>query len=106
MYNNSQVSSWSIFLHSLQTRFASSQFNYPQGALFKLTKTSSIHNYQCQFEALSNRVTRNFLLSCFISGLKPQSRREVQAVQPFNLMHAIDLAKLQEEQFSEIDKLK
>ncbi|MCH95326.1 hypothetical protein A2U01_0016301, partial [Trifolium medium] len=38
-----------------------------------------------------------FYLSCFISGLKPAIRREVQAFQPLSLTQAISLAKLQEE---------
>lgn len=46
----------------------------------------------------------NFLLSYFILGLKPHIRHEVQALQSLNLMHAIDLAKLQEDKFSEIHK--
>lgn len=77
MYNNMQLTSWPNFLHSLQTRFAPSQFEDPQGALFKLTQTSSVQEYQCQFELFSNLVIglpANFLLSCFISGLKPHIR--------------------------------
>lgn len=43
-------------------------------------------------------------MSCFILGLKPHIRREVQALQPINLMHAIDLAKLQEDKYFEMRK--
>lgn len=43
-----------------------------------------------------------FLLSCFITGLKPHIKREVQALLPLNLMQAIDLAKLQEERYLEL----
>lgn len=55
----------------------------------------------------SNRVVglpHNFLLSCFISGLKPHMKKEVQALQPINLMQAVDFAKLREEKFSELRK--
>lgn len=107
MYNNPQWSSWPIFVHSIQTKSPPSQFDGPQGSLFKLTQTSSVHDNQCQFEALYNRVIvlpHNFLLSYFILGLKPHIRHEVQALQSLNLMHAIDLAKLQEDKFSEIHK--
>ena len=38
-----------------------------------------------------------FLLSCFISGLNPEVRREVMALQPISLLQATALAKLQEE---------
>lgn len=80
-YNNSQITSWPIFLYSVQ--IAPSQFGDPQGALFGLTQTASFRQYQCQFESLSNRVIglpHNFLLSCFTSGLKPHIRSEVQAL--------------------------
>lgn len=53
MYNG-QLNSWSNFLHSLQTRFQPSQFDNSQGALFKLTQTTSIREYQRQLESLSN----------------------------------------------------
>lgn len=74
-----------------------SQFDNPQGALFKLTQTTTNKEYQCQFQNHSDRVVslpHNFLLSCFISGLKPHIRREVQALQLLSLMHAIDLEKI------------
>lgn len=56
MYNNSQLRSWPNLLHSLHTRFSPSQFDDPQDALFKLTQTSSVREYQCQFENLCNPV--------------------------------------------------
>lgn len=74
MYNNNQLTSWPNFLHALRLRFAPSQFEDPTGALFKLNQTTTVTEYQTQFELLSNRVIglpHNFLLSCFISGLKP-----------------------------------
>lgn len=73
--------------------------------LLKLSQTSSVRDYQSQFEMLPNRVVGladNFLLSCFISGLNPHNQCEVQALQPINLMQTVDLAKLQEERFLEI----
>lgn len=76
---------WHQVLHAIQMRFAPSQFVDPQGALFKLSQTTNVRDYQCQFETLSNRVVglpHNFLLSCFVSGLKLHIRREVQTLQP------------------------
>lgn len=72
-----------------------------------MTQASNIRDYQTQFEMLYNRVSgipHTFLLSCFILGLKPHIRSEVQALQPINLMQAINLAKLQEEKFLEMYK--
>lgn len=59
-------------------------------------------------EVLSNRIVglpSNALLSCFISGLKPHIRREVQALQPINLTQAIAFAKLQEDKYNSFKKI-
>ena len=84
----------------LQTRFASSQYEDPAGVLFKLTQKSSVAQYLTEFEDLTNQIiglSPPFLLSCFISGLAPEIRNEVQAHQPLTLVQAAGLAKLQEE---------
>jgi hypothetical protein len=63
-----------------------------------------VREYQSQFETLANRIVGlppPFYLSCFISGLKPAIRREVQAFQPLSLTQAVHLAKLQEEKFAD-----
>ena len=83
MSNNGQFTSWPVFLHALQTRFAPSQFEDPIGALFKLTQKGTVSSYLSEFEALANRVIglpSAFLLSCFVFGLSPDIRREVQAL--------------------------
>lgn len=38
----------------LEIRFALSQYDDPQGSLFKLSQQSSIADYQTKFETLSN----------------------------------------------------
>lgn len=43
----------------------------------------------------------SFLLSCFISGLASDVRREVQALQPLSLIEVAALARLQEEKLHE-----
>ena len=56
--------------------------------------------YLSEFEELANRIVGlppQFLLSCFISGLTPKIRREVQSLQPLTLVQAAGLARLQEE---------
>ena len=104
MHSNGQLLSWPMFLHALDLRFAPSLYDDPKGALFKLCQTTSVANYQTTFESLANRIVGlppQFYLSCFISGLKPAIRREVQAFQPISLSHAISLAKLQEEKIND-----
>ena len=62
-------------------------------------QTGSIMAYQEAFESLSNKVdelSESFLLSCFISGLKPHIQHEVAAFRPSSLTKAMALAKLQE----------
>lgn len=91
MHSNNQLMSWSTSL-----------YEDPKGALFKLCQTTSVKEYQTQFEMLANRIIGlppPFYLSCFIFGLKPSIRREVQAFQPLSLTQAIHLVKLQEEKF-------
>ncbi|XP_058782994.1 uncharacterized protein LOC131657638 [Vicia villosa] len=99
MFSNGQLRSWQAFLQALELRFAPSLYDDPKGALFKLCQTTTVTEYQTAFESLANRIVglpSDFYLSCFISGLKPAIRREVQAFQPLSLSHAISLARLQE----------
>jgi hypothetical protein len=82
MHQNGQLLTWPSFLHALEARFAPSQYEDPKGALCKLSQTGSVREYQTQFESLANRIVGlppMFYLSCFVSGLKPMIRREVQA---------------------------
>lgn len=56
------------------------EFDDPQGNLAKCTRTNTIVEYQWSFESLSNRVVgsnESFLISCFISGLKPYLKRGI-----------------------------
>ena len=100
MNGNHQFTSWQGFLQALQTHFAPSQYEDPTGTLFKLTQHGMVAEYLAVFEELANRtigLPSPFLLSCFVSGLTPEIRREVQAHQPLTLVQAAGLARLQEE---------
>ena len=100
MSANAQFTSWPAFIQALQTRFAPSQYEDPIGTLCKLMQKGTIAAYLSEFEDVANRIVGippAFLLSCFISGLTPEIRREVQAHQPLTLTQAAGLAKLQEE---------
>lgn len=105
MNTTNQFPSWPAFLEALRTRFAPSQFEDPSGALCKLTQSGIVAQYLADFEDLANRtigLPTPFLLSCFISGLTPEIRREVQAHQPATLVQAAGLARLQEEKFADM----
>ncbi|XP_006582748.1 uncharacterized protein [Glycine max] len=100
MFRNGFIMSWSGFLQALESRFAPTFYDDPKGALFKLTQRGNVNEYLTEFERLANQVIGlppPFLLSCFISGLMPEIRWEVLALQPISLPQAIALAKLQED---------
>jgi len=104
MSRNQLINSWHDFLLTLETRFAPSYYDDPRGALFKLTQTGTVNHYLHEFECIANRVVglpHPFLLSCFVSGLSPEIRREVQAFQPLSLPHATALAKIQEDKIND-----
>lgn len=105
MSRNGFLTSWQAMLQALESRFAPSYYDDPYRALFKLQQRSSVNEYLSEFERLANRViglAPPLLMSCFISGLSPDLRREVQAFQPVCLTQAMALAKLQEDKLSEL----
>ena len=107
MARNHQLPTWTGFLQAIEARFAHSPYEDPTGQLFKLMQKGSVRDYLTQFEALANRITGlspSSLLSCFISGLDPAIRREVQALQPLTMVHAAGLARLQEEKFQDTQR--
>lgn len=92
-----QLSSWPGLLRALEARFAPSQYDDPTSTLFKHSQRGNVSEYLFDFKSLANRIVRlppPFLLSCFISGLAPKIRREVQALQPLTLVQAAALACL------------
>jgi hypothetical protein len=108
MHRNNLITTWFGFLQALETRFAPSYYDDPASALFKLTQRSTMYVYLTEFERLANRIVglpQPFLLSCFISGLSPEIRREVQALRPVTLCHATALAKLQEDKIDDRRRL-
>lgn len=69
------------------------------GELTKLKQTTSVKDYQEQFELLANKtqgLPAHFFTSCFISGLKEEIRANVLMFKPATTLQAIGLAKLQE----------
>ena len=100
MHHNAQLSSWSAFLHALHSQFATTMYEDPTGLLCKLQQRSSVTAYLSEFESLANRIVdlpAPLILSCFISGLNPAIRREMQVLQPISLAQAVSYARLQEE---------
>ena len=104
MFINGFITSWSALLQAIESRFAPSIYDDPREALFKLTQRGTVTKYLTEFEKLANCITGlspSVLLSCFISGLSPEIRREVQAFQPLSLPKVIALAHLQEDKIND-----
>lgn len=91
------VVTWADFKEGLHNRYGPTQFQDFFGELSKLQQTSSVRDYQTQFERLLVRVGRlstEHQIGCFTSGLKDTIRAEVQASKPSSLTAAIGLARL------------
>jgi len=101
LIESAPVTNWDEFVVALKTRFAPSAYDDPVGAFTKLLQTSTVEEYQYQFEVLSNKIpglTEEFKVSSFISGLKEEVRIMVTMLKPPNLPAAFGLARLQEEE--------
>jgi hypothetical protein len=73
LMESGSVRSWEEFVVALKIRFAPSAYDDPAGAFTKLQQTSTVDEYQSQFEVLSNRIpglSEEFRVSSFVSGLK------------------------------------
>jgi len=99
---NNPFHSWVGFTRALEMEFGPSPYECPRSTLFKLAQTGSVQDYYKEFTALANRVygvMPDALLDCFISGLKPDIRRDVIAQAPTSMIRTISLAKLYEEKY-------
>ncbi|XP_042452681.1 uncharacterized protein LOC122037297 [Zingiber officinale] len=95
---------WEEFKEELINRFGPSGYENVDGELAKIRQTSTVLEYQGQFERLSNR-TRDWLekqlLGTFIEGLRLDIRQEVKMNQPRTMKAALSFARLQEEKINE-----
>ncbi|XP_025617181.1 uncharacterized protein [Arachis hypogaea] len=98
-----QFRSWDQLKRVIEIEFGPSLYESPRELLFKLQQSGSVGDYYSDFVALANRSRiepPEALRDCFISGLKPDIRREVKAQCPPSLMRAVALARLYEDKFS------
>ncbi|XP_077215613.1 uncharacterized protein LOC143850231 [Tasmannia lanceolata] len=97
------VSEGFVFVSALNTRFGPTAYEDFAGALAKLRQSSSVRDYQQEFERLANHtqgLQEDFLIRCFVFGLRDEIQVEVQMFQPTSLTAAIGLAGLQEEKLN------
>ncbi|GKA21453.1 ty3-gypsy retrotransposon protein [Tanacetum coccineum] len=87
------------FVKSVHNRFGPCKYEDPQRALSKLLQTGTVAQYHSEFEKLMNRVTdisKNLLISFYVSGLKPNLQRELLVAKPTSLGDAFSLARVTE----------
>jgi len=100
---NNPFQSWVRFTRALELDFGPSPYECPRSALFKLNQQAFVQDYYREFTALANRVygvTPYALLDYFLSGLKPEIRRDVIAQDPTSMIRAVSLAKQYEEKYN------
>ncbi|KAM0057208.1 putative nucleotidyltransferase, Ribonuclease H [Helianthus debilis subsp. tardiflorus] len=91
---------WSAFTAALIKRFGQKTLEQPEGLLAKLQQTSTVEEYRNRFEEISNRTTvalpPEFLISCYISGLRMDIKQSVLIHKPNTLEEAMEKAQLHE----------
>ena len=94
---------WSELTKALLLRFCSTDYDDSSEALTRLKQTSTVATYQETFEMLSHRVDglpENYLIGCFIAGLRDDIRLDVKLKKPRTLADTIGAARLIEERNS------
>jgi hypothetical protein len=94
------VGRWEDFVSALKAQFAPLIFDDPVGTFTKLKQTSTVEDFQTQFEIMSNGIqglSDEFKVSTFLSSLREEIRIIVTMLKPKDLTMAFRLAKLQEE---------
>lgn len=97
MNKNQLLVTWKDFLSAVEKRFGPSEYEDSFGKLSKLTQQNSLGQYQHQFEHLANKslgVPEHVLISCFVSRLQSELRKEIQVYRPQALVQATGLARL------------
>ncbi|XP_057475850.1 uncharacterized protein LOC130763850 isoform X2 [Actinidia eriantha] len=101
------IINWESFKQGIVSRFGPDVFEDAVGELTKLKQTTTVKEFQEQFELLANKtqnLPESFFTSCFISGLKEEIKANVLMFRPINITQAIGLAKLQENSIEAIAK--
>ena len=104
MHQNHLIIDWPSFTRSLELRFGPSSYTNHQAELFKLHQQTTVTDYQTRFEKLCNCVhglSSETILNYFISGLNPETRRELAILSPYSIPQAIGLTKLIEDKIKD-----
>ncbi|KAK9058307.1 hypothetical protein SSX86_023148 [Deinandra increscens subsp. villosa] len=102
---NEMLGTWATFKREVEIRFGPSSYENHEAALFKLRQTSTVSEFQAEFEKLSNRVnglSQQTLKNCFISGLRRDIQNELALLKPISLNQAYGQARLVEEKLGQV----
>ncbi|KAH0657590.1 hypothetical protein KY289_026338 [Solanum tuberosum] len=90
----------SIHFEALNERFGEG-FEDPMEALKNLQQTSSVREYQAEFDKLLTglNLSNENAISCFLGGLKRELHKSIRIHAPKTLLQAYNVARLQEEVF-------
>ncbi|KAK0608629.1 hypothetical protein LWI29_033588 [Acer saccharum] len=91
---------WNEFTKAVLQRFGPTDYEDPSEALTRLKQITSVEVYQTEFEKLSQQVDdlpENYLVACFVAGLRDEIRLDVKFKKPRTLSDAIGVARLIEE---------
>ncbi|KAL5769701.1 hypothetical protein ACOSP7_013855 [Xanthoceras sorbifolium] len=91
---------WNEFTKAVLQRFGPTDYEDPSEALTRLKQITSVEVYQTEFEKLSQQVNdlpENYLIACFVAGLRDEIRLDVKVKKPRTLSDAIGVARLIEE---------
>ncbi|XP_022024212.1 uncharacterized protein LOC110924519 [Helianthus annuus] len=109
LHNNDLLGSWTMFKREVELRFGPSSYENHQASLFKLRQTTTVTDYQTEFERISNRVTglsREALRNCYISGLRQDIQNELAILRPQTLHEACALSRTVEHKLGPVSKPK
>ncbi|KAK9073512.1 hypothetical protein SSX86_007836 [Deinandra increscens subsp. villosa] len=104
---NDMLGTWAIFKSELEVRFGPSSYENHEATLFKLRQTSTVTEYQFEFENISNRVSglsQQTLCNCFISGMRRDIQNELALLKSLTLHQAYGKARLVEEKLAQMVK--
>ncbi|KAD7117887.1 hypothetical protein E3N88_05155 [Mikania micrantha] len=97
---HSQIPTWKAFTEAIVIRFREKSLEQPEGLLAKLQQTSTVEKNRQRFEEISNRTTvplpPEFLISCYISGLRLDIKQSVLIHKPTTLEEAMEKSQLHE----------
>lgn len=89
---------WKTYVEELEEHFQGGMITKPLISLRNLKLTSTVHEYNCEFNSLRNQVDlpNDVLIDLYLGGLPNELLHTIQLLDPKSISHAMRLARLQE----------